>query len=181
MRFRTVKIFSGQTFEVPASIQRIDTRNTHGWQIRYGSKEDRTKMESDHTNDGSGAARSLERAIAELHRRIKKLPAPTGLRTRPNAQKTSDLPTGISGPALRNGNSPGKTPYYCFQVSIPLPTGSNTTKSVYIGTVNTRNDEREAAALEKAIHIREQAVRKFELAATRAKRTDAAERLGPRK
>jgi len=177
MRFRSVAIFSGETFQVPASIQRIDTRATHGWQVRYGSKEDLTKIFSDHTNDGSGAAASFEKAVAELHRRIKRLPAPTGLRTRPHSTKTSDLPTGISGPALRNGSSPGKTPYYCFQVSVPLPNGGNTTRAVYIGTENTKTEEREAAALEKAIQVREQAVRKYELAATRTKRADAAETL----
>ena len=180
MRFRGVAIFSGETFQVPASIQRIDTRATHGWQVRYGSKEDRTKIFSDHTNDGSGAASSLENAITELHKRIKRLPAPTGLRTRPNSGKTSVLPLGVSGPALRNGNSPGKTPYYCFQVSVPLPSGGNTTKSVYIGTENTKTDEREAAALEKAIQIREQAARKFRLAATHTKRAVAAVKLGSR-
>jgi hypothetical protein len=51
---------------------------------------------------------------------------------------------------------------------------------VYIGTERTRSDEREAAALEKAILIREQAVKKYEQAATRAKRADAAETLGAR-
>jgi hypothetical protein len=180
MGTRKVTIFSGDVFQVPASVQRIDTRATHGWQVRYGSREDRTKIFSDHTNDGTGAAASLERAVVELHRRIKRLPAPTGLRRQIHANKTSELPPGISGPALRNGNTPGKTPYYCFQVSVPLPNGGNTTKAVYIGTERTRSDEREAAALEKAILIREQAVKKYEQAATRAKRADAAETLGAR-
>jgi hypothetical protein len=180
MRSRKVTIFSGEVFQVPASIQRIDTRATHGWQVRYGSKEDRTKIFSDHTPDGTGSAASLQKAIAELHRRIKRLPAPTGLRRQANTNKTTELPPGISGPALRNGNNPGKTPYYCFQVSVPLPNGGNTTKTVYIGTENTRNDEREAAALEKAMLLREQAVKKYEQAATRAKRADAAESLSVR-
>ena len=181
MRVRNVVIFSGEIFQVPASIQRIDSRATHGWQVRYGSIDDRTKIFSDHTNDGSGAAASLEKAAQELHRRIKKFPAPTGLRTRPNSTKTTELPAGISGPALRNGSATGKTPYYCFQVSIPLPNGGNTTKAVYISTENTKTSEREAAALEKAIHIREQAVRKYELAATRTKRATAAETLSLQK
>ena len=36
MKFRTVTIFSGHVFEVPQSVQRIDHRATHGWQLRYG-------------------------------------------------------------------------------------------------------------------------------------------------
>ena len=180
MRFRDVVTFTGATFQVPERIQRIDTRATHGWQVRYGSKEDRTKIFSDFTNDGSGAEASLRKSVAELHKRIKRLPAPTGLHTKVATRKTTELPPGISGPAFRSANSPGKTPYYCFQVSVPLPTGGSTTKAVYIGTENTKTDEREVAALAKAIEIREQATRKYQLATTRAKRTDAAETLTSR-
>src|SRR5574343_45655 len=50
MKFRDVQIFSGQRFQVPQSIQRIDHKATHGWQLRYGG----TKLYSDHSNDGSG-------------------------------------------------------------------------------------------------------------------------------
>jgi hypothetical protein len=177
MRTRAVRIFSGETFEVPASIQRIDSRSTHGWQVRYCKAEDRTKIFSDHTPDGSGAAASLAKAVAELHRRITQFPAPTGLRRRAHSTKKSALPPGISGPALRNGGGTGKTPYYCFQVSVPLPGGGNTTRSVYIGTERTRNDEREAAALAKAQQIREQAVEQVEQAATRARRAIVVETL----
>ena len=180
MQFREVAIFTGATFQVPERIQRIDTRATHGWQVRYGSKEERTKILSDFTNDGSGADASLKKAVAELHKRIKRLPAPTGLRTKPATRKTTKLPPGISGPALRSTNSPGRTPYYCYQVSVPLPNGGNTTKAVYIGTENTKTRERDTAALAKAIEIRDQATRKYELAATRAKRAAAAETLTPR-
>jgi hypothetical protein len=180
MRIREVGIFTGATFQVPEHIQRIDTRATHGWQVRYGSKEERTKIFSDFTNDGSGADASLKRAVTELHKRIKRLQAPTGLRTKPATRKTTELPPGISGPALRSSNSPGRTPYYCYQVSIPLPSGGNTTKAVYIGTENTKTHERETAALAKAIEIREQAARKYELAATKAKRAAAAQTLAAR-
>ena len=97
MKYRDVTIFSGQKFTVPQNVQRIDHLATHGWQLRYGG----TKLFSDHTSDGSGAAASLEAATKELLRRIAKLPAPSRLQQKPNHNKTSDLPVGISGPIVR--------------------------------------------------------------------------------
>ena len=35
MKTRDVAIFSGHRFAVPQGIQRIDTKSTHGWQVRY--------------------------------------------------------------------------------------------------------------------------------------------------
>ena len=64
MKFRDVVIFTGKKFTIPQGIQRIDTRATHGWQVRYGG----TKLFSDHSSDGSGAAASLEAARKELAR-----------------------------------------------------------------------------------------------------------------
>jgi hypothetical protein len=90
MKFRDVVIFNGKTFTVPQGIQRIDTRATHGWQVRYAG----TKLFSDHSNDGSGAKASLEKATQELARRIAKMPAPSLLQKRPSESKTSDLPVG---------------------------------------------------------------------------------------
>lgn len=177
MKFRRTVIFTGAIFQVPERIQRIDTDNTHGWQVRYGRGDEPTEMYSDFTNDGSGAVAALQLAIAALHRRIRNLPAPTGLRTQPMARKTTDLPVGISGPALRNANKAGKTPYYCYQVSVPLVSGGSTTKSVYIGTVNTSNAEREHAALAKAAELRAVAEAKIRVAKTKAKRAAAVQAL----
>jgi phosphoglycolate phosphatase len=73
MKFREIVIFSGATFQVPQCIQRIDHRATHGWQLRYGG----TKLFSDHSADGSGAAQALEKATKELLKRIAVLPAPS--------------------------------------------------------------------------------------------------------
>lgn len=180
MKFRVTKTFTGKKFRIPERIQRIDSEGTHGWQVRYGRGTAPTEMFSDFTSDGSGAADALGRAIAALHKRIKKMPAPTGLRTQPMTRKSTDLPVGISGPALRNANADGKTPYYCYQVSVPLVSGGSTTKSVYIGTVNTFSTEREEAALAKALRIRTSAAKKVQLARTKAKRAAATTALGPR-
>jgi len=97
MKVRDVTIFSGQRFEVPQGIQRIDSRATHGWQLRYGG----TKLFSDHTPDGSGASAALAQATRELLHRIARLPAPSRLQRAPSGNKTSDLPVGISGPVVR--------------------------------------------------------------------------------
>jgi len=171
MKFRKVKIFTRATFRVPERIQRIDKDATHGWQLRYGPGK--TEMFSDFSNDGSGAAAALKLAIEALARRIQKLPAPSGLRTEPMARKSSNLPVGVSGPVerWREGRN---VPSYSFLVSVPLPQGGSTTRTVYIGTANTMTRKREKEALAKAIEIRRKEERKYRSAKTRAKRVDAA-------
>ena len=172
MKFRTVVVFDGSEYQVPERIQRLDSPKTHGWQLRYGRGKEKTEMFSDFSNDGSGAAASLARAIDALKARINQMPAPNGFRTAPTIRKASDLPVGISGPQERIRK--GKTiPYYSFQVSIPLPGGGSTNKSVYIATATTISDEKIEAARIKAIAIREHAVRTADAAKTIAKRLDA--------
>jgi hypothetical protein len=158
MNTRRVTIYTGRVFQVPERIQRIDTDSTHGWQLRYGDEP--TKFFSDGSADGRGAQASLERATDALHKRIRRLPAPTGLRTERASWKTSKLPVGISGPQerLREGRT---VPYYAFLVSVPIAGRGSTTRSVYIGTKNTINRKRIKEALEKAKQIREQAVEAF--------------------
>ena len=80
MKLRTIVIFTGEAFEVPQCIQRIDHRATHGWQLRYGG----TKLYSDHTSDGVGARGALEKATRELLKRIALLPAPSLLQRAPS-------------------------------------------------------------------------------------------------
>ena len=87
MKVRKIKIFSGEEFEVPQGIQRIDHRATHGWQLRYGG----TKLFSDHTPDGSGAAASLQRAthlVVLQERGIAALPH----KLRSKAQRAAAVP-----------------------------------------------------------------------------------------
>jgi hypothetical protein len=146
MKYREVVIFNGDKYTVPQNVQRIDHLATHGWQLRYGG----TKLFSDHTNDGSGAAASLEAATKELLKRIAKLPAPSRLQQKPNHNKTSDLPVGISGPIVRQRRG-GRV-------------------NVYIGTENTYTVERFQEALTKAVEMREQAVAAYENATTKAMR-----------
>lgn len=172
MRFRDVVIFTGQTFSVPQGIQRIDTRATHGWQVRYAG----TKLFSDHTRDGSGAQASLEAAIQELARRIAREPAPSLLQRKPSESKSSDLPVGISGPIVRQRK--GSAVRSCsFSVLLPRYGQSPRCSSVYIGTENTYSTERYQAALEKAIALRREAEEAYALAATQARRA-AAQVLG---
>ena len=98
MKLRDVIVFN-ETYQVPERVQRIDTKGTHGWQLRYGS----TKLFSDHSNDGSGALVSLTEAVTELHRRIDRLPAPSGLRADITARKSSDLRSEYRAPRLDCG------------------------------------------------------------------------------
>ena len=167
MKYRDVVIFSGDNFTVPQNIQRIDHLATHGWQLRYGG----TKLFSDHTNDGSGAPASLEAATKELLKRIAKLPAPSRLQQRPNHNKTSDLPVGISGPIVRQRRG-GRVRDCSLAVLLPRFGQAPRRVNVYIGTENTYTVERYNAALEKAIQMRRNAEAAYQRAATRAKRAE---------
>ena len=165
MKYREVVIFSGHRFQVPEHIQRLDTRNTRAWQLRYG----KWKTFSDHATDGTGAEAALAAAIEELQRRIHRLPAPTGLRQEPNASKNNDLPVGISGPIsrIRKGR---RVAEYNFGVTVPRFGDKPTNVNVYIGTENTTTDERYEEALAKAVDIRKKAERAYQSAATKTKR-----------
>lgn len=170
MERRIVEIFTGKVFKVPSHIVRLDHEATHGWQVRYGKP---WKMFSDHTNDGSGARRSLAEAIDELAKRVKRLPAPTGLRTAVSVNKTSGLPVGISGPKLRQRE--GKGTAYCeFQVTFPVVGSKSKNTHVYIGTQNTVTKEKVEAALAKAIALRNKHVKKYQQASNQAIRLRAA-------
>ena len=168
MKFRDVVIFNGKKFKVPQGIQRIDTRATHGWQVRYAG----TKLFSDHTNDGSGAAASLDKAQKELVRRISTMPAPSMLQKRPSGSKSSELPVGVSGPIVRQ--RAGSNVRSC-SLSVLLPRFGQAPRcsSVYIGTENTYTVERFQAALERAVAMRKEAEAAYEVAATKARREGA--------
>ncbi len=171
MKTRTVTIFSGHVFEVPQSIQRIDHRATHGWQLRYGG----TKLYSDGLPaDGSRAAESLAKATKELLRRINTLPAPSSLQRAPSAGKASGLPPGISGPIVRQRR--GSVLRDCsLAVLLPQFGGKPVRRSIYIGTENTYSIERYEEALQRAIALRAEAVEAYERAATKARRLEARE------
>lgn len=166
MKYRKIKIFTGEIFAVPSHIVRIDDdKGTHGWQVRYGQS---WKLFSDHSPDGSGAEEALAKAKDELAKRINRLDAPTGLRSEISNKKSSDLPVGISGPkkCLRKGRD---TPYYAFQVSLPIHGGSPKNVQIYIGTDNTLTDERLETALLKAVALRKDYVQKYRQAVTKSK------------
>jgi len=165
MKVRDVVIFTGQTFTVPQGIQRIDSRATHGWQLRYGG----TKLFSDHSPDGSGATTALQAATTELLKRIAKLPAPTTLQHAPSENKTSDLPVGIFGPVIRT-RAKSKVRDCSLTVLVPRFGDSPLRRTIYIGTENTYTTERYNRALERAVEMRTRAENAYQRAATRAKR-----------
>ncbi len=169
MKLRDVVIFSGQRFTVPQGIQRIDHRATHGWQLRYGG----TKLFSDHSSDGSGAAAALELARKELLRRIAKLPAPVRLLRAPSGHKTNDRPPGIFGPVVRQ-RSGSRVRDASLSVLVPRYGKPPLRRTVYIGTENTYTVERYQKALARAVEMRAEAEEAYQRAATRAKRADGA-------
>jgi hypothetical protein len=164
MKIRDVVIHTGEHFEVPQGIQRIDHRATHGWQLRYGG----TKLFSDGL---AGASDALVAATRELLSRIAKLPAPSKLQREPNQNKSTDLPVGISGPIVRQRS--GSVIRDCsLLVSIPRFGGVPQRRTVYIGTERTYTVARYKKALARAIEMREQAEEAYQRAATRAKRAE---------
>ncbi len=168
MKTRHVLLFSGDTFEVPQCIQRIDHLATHGWQLRYGG----TKLFSDHSSDGSGAARSLALATRELLKRIRTLPAPSRLQAGPSQNKTSNLPVGISGPVLRTRKG-AKVRDCSLAVLIPRFGDKPRRRTIYIGTENTYSAQRFNAALARAIAMRHAAEAAYQRAETLARRAEA--------
>ena len=132
-----------------------------------------TEFFSDHTHNRAGAAAALEHAVAALHKRVRRLPAPTGLKTEVAGWKKSGLQVGISGPR-EHRREDKQVAYYSFQVSVPLANGGSTTRQVYIGTQNTVNDQRFDEALAKAVLLRDAAVELYKQAKTRAKCRHAA-------
>ncbi|MDB5814209.1 MAG: hypothetical protein JWM03_1948 [Rhodocyclales bacterium] len=165
MKTREVVIFSGKKFTVPQGIQRIDSRSTHGWQVRCLG----TKLFSDHTQDGSGAHQALEDAKKELVRRMIRLSAQPVLRKAPRANKKNDLPVGISGPIIRS--RPGwKARQAYFSVVLPRAGYAPGCATVYIANENTYTIEKYREALEKAMALREQAEQAYEIAMLKARR-----------
>lgn len=170
MRTRHITIFSGHEFTIPQGIQRIDTRSTHGWQVRYQG----TKFFSDGPPaDGSGARKSLDNALRELARRMETLPPPVVLKRGPSAHKNSDLPPGISGPIeQRRAN---KVPTAVLSVLLPRFGMEPRVKSIYIGSIRTYTKARLKDAIKRATELRNEAVEKYEAEAVKAKRRQARE------
>lgn len=161
-------IFSGDRYVVPQCIQRIDHLSTHGWQLRYGG----TKLFSDHSSDGSGAKRALALATKELLKRIATMPAPSRLRRTPSRKKQSDLPSGISGPIVRQ-RAGSRVRDCSFAVTLPRFGSTPLARSVYIGTENTYTPERYHEALQRAVALREKAEAAYQRAATKERRAQA--------
>jgi hypothetical protein len=165
MKIRKATIYTGEVFEVPQGIQRIDTYATHGWQVRYGG----TKLFSDLAAGGGDPARSLAMATKELLKRIAAMPAPTKLQPRPNVNKSTDLPVGISGPMMRLRKG-SLVHDISLSVLEPLFGRKPRRRTIYVGTENTYTKQRFKAALLRAVTLRQGAEVKYQLAETRAKR-----------
>jgi hypothetical protein len=170
MRIRHVKIYSGQEFTIPQGIQRIDTRSTHGWQVRYQG----TKFFSDGPPaDGSGAKKSLDNAMRELARRMETMPPPVVLKRGPSAHKNNDLPPGISGPIEQRREN--KVPTAVLSVLLPRYGQSPRVKSIYIGSIRTYTKTRLREAIKRAVALRAEALTQYEADAVKSKRKQARE------
>jgi hypothetical protein len=170
MKLRDIAIFTGERFAVPRHIQRIDSKSTHGWQLRYHG----TKMFSDHSPDGTGAGQALVMAALELVNRIAKLPIAASLRTQASKSKTTNLPRGISGPIVRNrGGASARSAH--LSVLLPRFGQPPSSRTIHIASESNYSVQRYKSALAKAVELRQAAEVAYERAAARAKRKAAAE------
>ena len=160
MKFRKIKLPSGQIFDVPQGIQRIDSQSTHGWQVRCQG----TKLFSD--GESANAQQSLTNAMNELLARMKAMPPLVALQNGPSIHKTSDLPAGISGPIIKF--RPGRAPIAELSVLLPRLGHQAKVKSIYIGSQNTYTAARYLAALAKGIELRKVALDCYEEDAKKA-------------
>ncbi len=167
MKTRDVTLASGETFVVPQGIQRLDSKSTHGWQVRYQG----TKYFPDGT---TGPQRALQAATRELLHRIATMPAPVSLRRAPSPRKSSNLPAGISGPILEMRKRKAE-PAAVFSVLIPRFGKTNLVRKVHIGTRSNYSQARYDTALSKALQIRLQGQSVYEADATRVRRQAARE------
>jgi hypothetical protein len=167
MKTREVTLADGETFTVPQGIQRLDSRSTRGWQVRYQG----TKYYADGQD---GPKKSLELATRDLLRRIATLPAPVALRRVPSPRKTSSLPVGISGPIVLS-RAGSERQSAVLSVLVPRFGQPNLVREIHIGTPATYTKARYREALAKAVELRQESLAKYEAAATRAKRKAATE------
>jgi hypothetical protein len=165
MKTREVTLASGEQFTVPRGIQRLDSKSTKGWQVRYQGTR--------YFADGeAGPQKALQAATRELLRRIATMPAPVVLKRRPSPRKTSDLPAGISGPLLVSKKA-GEQLSAVIAVLVPRFGQKNELKRVHIGTPRTYTKARYKAAVAQALEIRAEGLARYEAEATRAKRKEA--------
>jgi hypothetical protein len=167
MKTREVTLADGETFTVPQGIQRLDSKSTRGWQVRYQG----TKYYADGQD---GPKKSLELATRDLLRRIATLPAPVALRRVPSPRKTSALPVGISGPIVLS-RAGSERQSAVLSVLVPRFGQPNLVREIHIGTPATYTKARYREALAKAVELRQESLAKYEAAATRAKRKEATE------
>lgn len=165
MKTREVTLATGEKFTVPQGIQRLDSKSTKGWQVRYQGTRYFPDAEA-------GPAKSLKAATKELMKRIASLPAPVALKREPSTSKGSNLPAGISGPILENGRK-AKRQAAVLSVLLPRFGSTNLVRKVHIGTPSTYTEARFEAALAKAMKMRQASVTKYEAEATRARRRAA--------
>jgi len=167
MKTRKITLADGATFTVPQGIQRLDSRSTRGWQVRYQG----TKYFADGQD---GPKKSLGLATRELLQRIASMPAPVALRRAPSPRKTSSLPVGISGPIVINKAGSDRQSAV-LSVLVPRFGQPNLVREFHIGTPATYTKARYREALAKAVQLRTESLAKYEVAATRARRKAAIE------
>jgi hypothetical protein len=168
MKTRSVKLYNGARFEVPRGLQRIDTRSTHGWQVRYQG----TKFFSDHGPDKTHSTAAFVDALKELAQRMSTLPVPLSLKRGPSAHKSSDLPPGISGPILRPRRG-SEVKNVVLAVLLPRFGQTPRLRSIYLGSAQTTTKKRFNEALKEAKALRAEALAIYEEAALKVRRAEA--------
>lgn len=154
---RQVRLAHHGVLLVPRHIQRIDIEDggnagTHGWQVRYRGQ---TKLFSDGKNGGRHSPRrALREAISHLTSIY--AGATSRLMKREHADKRN--PVGIPGVRIVTRKKASRQIAETFVEISPLVHGRAAIR-LYVGTENTVNKTRVAAAIKQARVIRENLVR----------------------
>ena len=146
----------GTVYDCPMFVHRIETDNTHGWQIRYKTPERDSRMFSDSLHGGPAAALQAACSALRLLLVLYPMPVQARLMIEPMRHKQNDLPAGITGPQLRVRK--GRASYFSYQVNLPRRGGKARMTSVYISTEAGWTQSKADAALAKAIKLRNAAV-----------------------
>ena len=139
MKTRNVVIHTGERFEVPQGIQRIDHRSTHGWQLRYGG----TKLYSDGARGRRRRAGGGGPSCCAASPRCRR-PRAAAPHQRPQSAATA------GGHHRPGGALPARLQHDGLEpvgLAAALPGETPLRRSVFIGTQNTYTPERYLAAL----------------------------------
>ena len=161
---KTVEVY-GRQVTLPTGLTRIDSKRHVGWQA--DAEGNWKYFSADQTRDLVGSLSSLALVCAKLKRRLKETPPDTSIRRKvhPKKDKDSGLPIGIT--QVERKRKTRRQDEWYFVVHVPVFGRKARNRKVYVGARATVTKRMETEALEKAVDMRDVAVKAY----LRAERT----------